>query len=191
MIYGIDANRNGEDVSEQFLERGIAGVGWRREDNPSVHQLLTRMQVGDVIYIKSYPPDEGLIIKGVGFLRTSAIFADEELGGTFRRVAWFWRGYEHISVIGDCHNGRRHNALYEELDPEVQLRVLALLVHAARVKPMQRSRLFCRAGLNLTRPDAESVKASPLLLQTQAREGRRRKCALNSSFSEHRSVSKC
>jgi hypothetical protein len=50
------------------------------------------MQVGDVIYIKSYPPDEGLIIKGVGFLRTSEIFAVEELGGAFRRVAWFWRG---------------------------------------------------------------------------------------------------
>jgi hypothetical protein len=94
------------------------------------------------------------------------------LGGAFRRVAWFWRGYEHISSIGECHNGRRHHALYEELDPEVQLRVLALLVHAwaASVKPLQRSRLLCRAGLNITRPDAEFVKASPLHLQTSARK---------------------
>lgn len=176
MIYGIDANWKGEDVSEQFLERGIAGVGWRREDNPALRPLLTRMQVGDVIYINSYPPGEGLIIKGVGFLRTSEIFADEELGGAFRRVAWFWRGYEHISVVGDCLNGHRHNALYEEVDPEVQLRVLALLLHAwaASVKPLQRSRLLCRAGLNVTRPDAEFVKASPLHLQTRARELRQK-----------------
>jgi hypothetical protein len=98
------------------------------------------------------------------------------LGGAFRRVAWFWRGYEHISIIGDRHNLRRHNALYEEVDLEVQLRVLALLVHvwAASVKPLQRSRLLCRAGRNITRPDVEFVKPRPLHLQTQAREGWRR-----------------
>jgi len=149
MIYGIGANWKGEDVSEQFLERGIAGVDWQREDG---HLLLTRMQVGDVIYIKSDPPGEGLIIKGVGFLRTSEILADEELGGAFRRVAWFWRGYEYICVIGHRHNLRRHNTLYEELDPEVQLRILALLVHAwaASAKPLQRSRLLCRVRRNIT-----------------------------------------
>lgn len=173
MIYGLGANWKGKDVSEQFLKRGIAGVGWRREGNPALHLLLTRMQVGDVIYIKSYPPGEDLIIKGVGFLRTSEIFADEELGGAFRRVAWFWRGYEHISIIGDRHNVRRHNALYEEVDLEVQLRVLALLVHAwaASVKPLLRSRLLCRAGRNIARPEAAFVKPRPLHLQTRLETG--------------------
>ena len=168
MIYGIGANWKGEDVSERFLERGIAGVGWRREDTPSLRPLLTRMQVGDVIYIESYPPGEGVIVKGVGFLRTSEIFADEELGGAFRRVAWFWRGYEHINLIGDRHTVRRHQALYEEVDIKVQLRVLALLVHAwaASVNPLQRPRLLCRAGRNITRPDAEFVKPRPLHLPT-------------------------
>jgi hypothetical protein len=110
------------------------------------------------------------------------------LGGAFRRVAWFWRGYEHISVVGDCLNGHRHNALYEEVDPEVHLRVLALLVHAwaASVKPLQPSRLLCRAGRNATRPDAEFVKPRRFISKARARERvRRRQCALTSSL-EHR-----
>ena len=171
MIYGIDANWKGEDLSEQFLDRGIAGVGWRREGYPSVHPLLTRMQVGDVIYIKSYPPGEGLIVKGVGFLRTSVTFADEKLGGTFRRVAWFWRGYEHISVIGERHNARRLDALYEELDPEVHLRVLALLVHAwaASVK--------LRFGKV---PYGRNTACGNVLLKSASSDCRRSVCGLSS-----------
>jgi hypothetical protein len=76
-------------------------------------------------------------------------------------VAWLWRGNEQISLIGDRHNVRRHDTLYEELYPEVQLRVLALLVRAwaANAKALQRSGLFCCAGRNITRPNAaEFVK---------------------------------
>ena len=89
-IYGIGAMYGGtEDMTEIFLEKGGAYLGWDREDAPYAHQLLHRISIGDIVFIKSYPPTSGLHIKAVGVVTEAAGgHPDSELG---MRVGVDWR----------------------------------------------------------------------------------------------------
>jgi hypothetical protein len=44
-IYGIGAYF-GNDVSDQFLEHNIVGVGWGIESAPELHQYVRSLRVG-------------------------------------------------------------------------------------------------------------------------------------------------
>jgi hypothetical protein len=61
-IYGIGASYSQEDVSQEFIRKGLAYVGWSEADAPPLHAVLRHFKVGDVVYIKAHPPSVGLII---------------------------------------------------------------------------------------------------------------------------------
>ena len=69
-IYGIGAFYGGGigNVTESFLLRNSACVGWEESDAPSLYQLIKYIKVGDIIYIKSKTPQKGLTIKAVGIV---------------------------------------------------------------------------------------------------------------------------
>ena len=133
-IFGVGAYYDGTtDVSDEFIARGAACVGWSQGDAPALHKLLGRIQVGDIVYIKSHPPGRDLTVKAVGIVTANAITDYENLG---RGVAirWIWRGNE---VFHEAENERynvRNNTLYEEMSPVIQTSVLDLLL--ARMRPL-------------------------------------------------------
>jgi hypothetical protein len=66
-IYAFGASFGGRnDVSSEFIERGVACVGWPRSEAPALHTILKHIKTADIIYIKSHPPSIGLIVKAVG-----------------------------------------------------------------------------------------------------------------------------
>ena len=68
-VYGIGAMYGGtEDMSEKFLENGVACIGFDPGDAPGLHEQLSKVKAGDVIFIKSYVPTSGLHIKAVGIV---------------------------------------------------------------------------------------------------------------------------
>jgi hypothetical protein len=121
-IFGIGAFFD-EDVSQDFIGRGVACVGWTRTEAPSLHKLLRHIKIGDLIYIKSYTPRGGLTIKAIGVVIDDEIQNDNELG-----VRWVWIGQDRIGLINDKMT-MRSNTLYEEYCPDIQARIIELLFH--------------------------------------------------------------
>lgn len=126
-IYGIGANHSGEDVSTEFIRRGIACVGWDEVDAPTLYSILRHIKVGDLIYIKSYPPNVGLIIKAVGVIVDPTVLPYPNYGnGLLTR--WIWSGEERYGIVDDKYPVRA-NTIYEEYNYDIQSRILRLLFH--------------------------------------------------------------
>jgi hypothetical protein len=125
-IYGIGAYYD-EDVSSEFLSKEVACVGWGSDDAPSLHRLLEHITVGDLIYIKSYPPDAGLSIKAVGIVVDDEVKHVKNLGMGVK-VKWIWRGDEFMGKIGDKYHVRLIT-LYEEFNLDIQKKVIQLLLN--------------------------------------------------------------
>lgn len=49
-IFAVGAYYN-EDVSNDFIENNIAGPGWTEDVAPELHQFISSMKVGDIIYL--------------------------------------------------------------------------------------------------------------------------------------------
>ena len=127
-MFGIGATYDTEDVSADFLQNGLACVGWSYEEAPSLHLILRSVQVGDIVYLKSHPPNIGLIVKAVGVVEDSEVFRSEGHGEACVRVNWVWQGPAiTVGHVQDRYNVR-NNTLYEEWNPGVRIRILNLLL---------------------------------------------------------------
>jgi len=124
-IFGIGAHYD-SDVSEEFLSRGFACVGWSEDDAPPAHAILRQLRTGDIMFIKSWNPQTGLTIKGVGVVTEGRVRAVDSLG-TGVPVRWVWSGDVRIGKLDDKWPVRTVT-LYEEQHPQVQARVIALLL---------------------------------------------------------------
>lgn len=128
-IYGVGAFYH-HDVSGDFVSKGLACVGWDEKDAPSLYKLLKHVKMGDIVYIKSHPPNIGLIIKAVGIVTGDTPLSDKHLGECLP-IEWIWQGHEVIGRVDDQYNVR-NITLYEEFNPEVQKRTIELLVGRLR-----------------------------------------------------------
>ena len=129
-IYGIGAFYGGGigNVTESFLLRNSACVGWEESDAPSLYQLIKYIKVGDIIYIKSKTPQKGLTIKAVGIVFDDQISYRkyEDIPRACRNVKWIWNGEKLLGKIGDKYNVRSIT-LYEEFNLNIQQEVINLL----------------------------------------------------------------
>ena len=127
-VFGIGAYYDGTtDMTDAFLSNGVACIGWPADAAPPLHKLMGHMKMGDIVYIKAQPPNQGLTIKGVGIVTDDEIFRRRNLGEACLRVKWVWRGTEHVGRIKDRYPVR-FITLYEECSPQIIRRVIELLV---------------------------------------------------------------
>lgn len=124
-IFGIGAHY-GYDVSDDFVERECACVGWSEDDAPPAHGLLRHLRTGDIVFIKSFSPKAGLTIKAVGVVTEGRVRDFEDLGAGVP-VRWVWSGKEQVGKIDDKWPVRSVT-IYEEFHPRVQTKVLGLLI---------------------------------------------------------------
>jgi hypothetical protein len=127
-IFAVGANYDGADVSQQFIDRGLAGVGWDHASAPELHQLIASLKVGDIVYIKAYAPNSpDIIVRAIGFVR-DAVFLDSQatndLVSAGRNVEWRFRQELRIPKPTERYNVRLNSA-YEEFHPEVQAQILS------------------------------------------------------------------
>jgi len=128
-IYGIGAMYDGtNDVSGDFVRNQIACVGWSAQDAPALHEMLKYIKPGDIVYIKSHPPNVGLIIKAVGIVVGNQVVSNPNLGNGVP-MRWIWSGEHRIGTINDKYNVR-NLTLYEEFSFDVQRTVIDLLTGA-------------------------------------------------------------
>jgi hypothetical protein len=123
-IFGIGATYD-RDVSNEFIDNGVACVGWDATDASALHEILRFLKLGDIIYIKSAPIGKGIRVKGIGIVKDNTLISIPNLG-TGVLVNWVWSGHENLGTIHDKYNVR-NNTLYEEFNRDVQTRILELL----------------------------------------------------------------
>ncbi|MCX6141826.1 MAG: hypothetical protein NTZ35_01265 [Ignavibacteriales bacterium] len=131
-IYGIGAFFT-EDVSGRFISANLVGVGWARDDAPELHQYMRSLKVGDIVYIKAFPPNVNqVIVKAIGIV-VDDILLDESstdnLVSCGRRVRWV--STEQFSIPKPTErNNVRQNTMYEEFHPEIQQHIINRIVAA-------------------------------------------------------------
>lgn len=117
-IYGIGAYF-GSDVSNDFITDNYIGTGWDITCAPELFRFMQSLKVGDIVYIKSFPPSStDLIIKGIGIIKDDEIIANSviECG---RNV--IWKNTKELRFPKPQEkNNVRANTMYEEFHPAVQ-----------------------------------------------------------------------
>lgn len=133
-IYGFGAAYGGsDDKTSNFVEAQGAFVGYSEHDAPVSHAMLRMIEVGDIVFIKSFPPSIGLIIKAVGIVVKAGPINDEELGSGVG-VRWIYTGETgggenfRLGKMQDKADFTRGGTLYREYSPEVNGRILSLLL---------------------------------------------------------------
>ena len=132
-IFGIGASYGDTDMAQNFINDGVVGVGWDETDAPEIKQFLSTLKVGDIVYIKSYPPNsKDFVIKGIGFVEKSKLEDDnsrfsESKFSFARYVRWIIK--KEISIPKPKEkNNVRLNTMYEEFHPEIQKIILDCII---------------------------------------------------------------
>jgi hypothetical protein len=131
-IYGIGAFYS-EDVSKQFISNNVIGVGWPNKEAPELHQYISSLKVGDIVYIKAFPPSlNQIIVKAIGIIIDDLVLdakMTNKLVSCGRRVRWISKKQFSIPKPTERNNVRQ-NTLYEEFHPEIQKKIINRIVAA-------------------------------------------------------------
>lgn len=134
-VYGIGAYFN-EDVSKDFIEASCACIGYGKSEASSLYEMLRRVKLGDIIYIKSFTIQGRTVnIKAIGFVTGTNIknyeFPNGEGSmGYGREVVWkkeYNNKDEWLRVKisdEDIKNNVYNNTMYEEYSIEVIEKIL-------------------------------------------------------------------
>jgi hypothetical protein len=125
-IFGIGAYYSGDDMTDVFLKKNVACIGWDEEDAPALYKLMMHIKIGDIIYIKKYPPNEGLTIKAIGLISEDQIIEVKGAGQACLKVKWVWHGEEQLGLLDDKYVVHLCS-LYEEYNPKVQKKIVELM----------------------------------------------------------------
>lgn len=127
-VYGIGSAYGGHnDKTDEFLKNNCACIGWRYKEAPSLHKMLSKIKISDLIYIKSMSiASKELIVKAVGIVVDDTVQDKVNLGMGIT-VEWLWKGSEKISITSEMYkNNVFNNTLYEEYLPDIQIRIIEL-----------------------------------------------------------------
>lgn len=131
-IYAIGAFHH-KDVSNDFIESNIVGVGWSLQDAPELHQFMTTLKVGDVVYIKACAfGSSDITVKAIGIIKDSEIKSIPGLVAIARNVKWQCTSSFKIDNPFHKENteeseklNHRSNTIYEEFHPYVQSEIIS------------------------------------------------------------------
>ncbi|WP_440110651.1 hypothetical protein [Paenibacillus sp. QZ-Y1] len=126
-IYGIGAMYERKyDKKKEFIQNNCACIGYDPYDAPALYKMLSKLKIGDFIYIKSLigQSAKSLTIKAVGIVTDDLI--KERTGlGLGVSTKWIWEGEEKILLTERMYkNNVFNNALFEEYNFEIQSLVL-------------------------------------------------------------------
>lgn len=115
-VYGVGAYYD-EDVSGEFIQRNLVGVGWEEDDAPELQQYFRALKVGDIVYIKAAFGGNDITVKAIGIIRDNEVLSND-LVTTGRNVKWLSTDRFVIPKPTEKNNVRS-NTVYEEFHPIV------------------------------------------------------------------------
>lgn len=118
-FFGIE-----EHNAQGFLDRGVICYPHSPEGKTDLHNIVSPIKTGDVVFIKHCMPESSLHIKAVGIVLSD--YSSESDLGVCLPAEWVWQGEkvldEFDEILSLC-----GNALYEEHNILVQREIIDLL----------------------------------------------------------------
>lgn len=122
-VFGVGAYYD-EDVSEEFIKKGVVGVGWDENDAPELKEYFQSLKVGDIVYIKAAFGGKDITVKAIGIIKDNIILRNTGLVSTGRNVKWLCTDRFVIKRPKEKNNVRS-NTVYEEFHPSVLNEIIA------------------------------------------------------------------
>ena len=122
-VFGVGAYYD-QDVSSDFINQNLVGVGWNDEDAPELKEYFTSLKVGDIVYIKSAFGGNDITVKGIGIITDHVVIRDREIVSTGRNVKWLSTDRFVIPRPKEKNNVRS-NTVYEEFHPKVLNQIIS------------------------------------------------------------------
>jgi len=124
-VFGIE-----EGDAQDFIEKGI--VCLPHAPDGDLHNIVSAIRNGDIVFIKHCSPESALKIKAIGVVQSD--FPVQSNDGLCLPVEWVWRGEKVLEnfdeVLSLC-----GNALYEEHNILVQREIINLLPEKYQLPP--------------------------------------------------------
>lgn len=116
-VYGVGAYYN-KDVSRDFINQNLVGVGWDSISAPELQDYFRSLKVGDIVYIKSAFGANDITVKAIGIIVDNIIIIRNGLVETGRNVKWLTTS-KFVIPRPQEKNNVRMNTVYEEFHPIV------------------------------------------------------------------------
>ncbi|WP_461629512.1 hypothetical protein [Labilibaculum euxinus] len=116
-VYGVGAYYD-RDVSQEFIQNGIVGVGWNEIDAPELEEYFKSLKAGDIVYIKAAFGGNDITVKAIGIIIDNLVLKNTQLVTTGRNVKWLDTN-KFVIKRPQEKNNVRSNTVYEEFHPKV------------------------------------------------------------------------
>ena len=130
----ISSNFDGIEIIDSFYAHGQI---WFNEEIKEkilpMSTILDQAKIGTWVVIKSFNPQNGLTIKGIGYIydnqnwSTYYIGMENTIQPIARNVKWLWKGKKNIGKIDDKMDHMRTGIMYFELNQNVVEQIFSLL----------------------------------------------------------------
>lgn len=121
-VFGVGAYY-GYDVSSNFINNNLVGVGWSTQDAPELQEYFRSLKVGDIVYIKAAFGGGNITIKAIGLINDNIILSNQ-LVTTGRNVKWI-DTTKFVIPRPLEKNNVRSNTVYEEFHPDVLKEIIS------------------------------------------------------------------
>ncbi|WP_286850429.1 MULTISPECIES: hypothetical protein [Sphingobacterium] len=122
-IYGVGAYYD-RDVSSDFINQNLVGVGWDATDAPELQDYFQSLKVGDIVYIKAAFGQNDITVKAIGIISDNIIIRNNGLVSTGRNVKWIFT-QKFVIPRPQEKNNVRSNTVYEEFHPVVLQEIIS------------------------------------------------------------------
>jgi hypothetical protein len=125
-VFGVGAYYD-KDVSIDFINNNLVGVGWGSTDAPELQEYFKSLKVGDIVYLKSAFGRRDITVKGIGIIKDNIILdhhSSHNLVQTGRNVKWLSTAKFNIPRPSEKNNVRS-NTVYEEFHPDVLKEIIS------------------------------------------------------------------
>jgi hypothetical protein len=116
-VFGVGAYYD-RDISNDFIQKNLVGVGWDDVDAPELKEYFTSLKVGDIVYIKSAFGGNDITVKAIGIITDHNLIRKNGLVTTGRNVKWLSTD-RFVMPRPQEKNNVRSNTVYEEFHPKV------------------------------------------------------------------------
>lgn len=131
----IGSNFDGVEMNDHFHERGQVWLNEIPPENGEIlpmTTLLDQAKIGTWIVIKSFHPQNGLSIKGIGYIYDNQNWNSYEMDNPnvtkiARFVRWIWKGNKCLGKFNDHMDHMRTGPMYYELNENVAGQIFDIL----------------------------------------------------------------
>lgn len=137
-VWGIGAyfgESNGGDVSEEFIAKNIAVIGYTKTEHPEYYDLIEAIKEGDLIYIKSTRQNSNnspIYLKAIGIVENADIEEKSLNNGTTASgidVHWIQSFSEEPIKLQASPSPMRSVAIFEERNKNTIKEIISHLLN--------------------------------------------------------------